>query len=76
LLLIRTLSGHADDVESVAFTPNGKILASGSWDNTVKLWNVQTGEVIRILNQKSAVRSVAISPDGQLLAVVLKTEKL
>jgi hypothetical protein len=39
--------GHADWVVSVAFSPDGKTLASGSWDRTVKLWDVATGREIR-----------------------------
>ncbi len=39
---IRTLHGHDSRVRSVNFSPNGKTLVSGSWDNTIKLWNVET----------------------------------
>ena len=38
-----TLEGHTDLVWSVAFRPNGVMLASASWDQTVRLWNVNTG---------------------------------
>lgn len=37
----QTLTGHSSVVETVAFSPDGKTLASGSWDNTVKLWAVE-----------------------------------
>ena len=35
--------GHSDAVNSVAFSPDGKLLASGSWDKTVQLWESKTG---------------------------------
>ena len=66
---IRTLTGHSDDVCSVAFSPNGKILASGSKDKTIKLWQVDTGkEFYTFAGSEDAVYSVAFSPDGKTLA--------
>jgi WD40 repeat protein len=66
---IRTLSGHTDSVCSVAFSPDGKILASGSWDDTIKLWDVATGTLLRTLQgHTDLVWSVAFSPDGKILA--------
>ena len=66
---IKTLQGHGDNVYSVAFSPDGKILASGSLDNTIKLWDVQTGAGIKTLQgHGDRVYSVAFSPDGKILA--------
>src|SRR6266542_1276626 len=61
-------AGHADEVTSVAFGLDGKIVASGSRDNTIKLWEVATGRELRTLRHSSSVRSVAFSVDGRTLA--------
>jgi dipeptidyl aminopeptidase/acylaminoacyl peptidase len=54
---------------SVAFSPDGTTLASGSEDNTAKIWNLETGKEITTLKGHSHyVNSVAFSPDGKLLA--------
>jgi predicted NACHT family NTPase len=70
-----SLIGHKSEVSSVAFSPDGKVLASGSKDGTVRFWNVQR----RVPFQKSimvpeerrvlpSVWSIAFSPDGKILA--------
>ncbi|MCC5613803.1 hypothetical protein LC605_01645 [Nostoc sp. CHAB 5836] len=63
------LEGHSEIVYSVSFSPDGKTLASGSADNTIKLWNLETGKEIRTLKGHSEyVYSVSFSPDGKTLA--------
>ncbi|MCP4536361.1 MAG: hypothetical protein GY832_04370 [Chloroflexi bacterium] len=67
---VHTFSSHVDSVESVAFSPNGALLASvGWWDGNVRLWEVATGREIGILQQRPFVFDVAFSPDGTMLAV-------
>jgi hypothetical protein len=64
-----TLTGHTDVVTSVAFSPDGRLLASGSADKTIKLWEVASGSLVRTLSgHTNYVKSVAFSPDGRLLA--------
>ena len=63
------LEGHAENVDAVAFSPDSTILASGSWDTTVILWDVESGQVLRTLEgHTDHVESVAFSPGGQMLA--------
>ena len=60
--------GHASDVDSVAFAPDVKTLASGSGDDTIKLWDTRSGETLRTLEgHTNEVRSVAFAPDGNTL---------
>ncbi|MFH0981760.1 MAG: protein kinase [Planctomycetota bacterium] len=64
-----TLRGHEHEVDSVAFTPDGTRVASGSWDNTVKLWDAASGaEVATLRGHEGSVPSLAFSPDGTRLA--------
>lgn len=70
--LSNTLTGHSQDVRSVAVSPDGRAIASGSFDGTIKIWNLETGALIRTLTDHSdageMVSSVAIAPNGTLLA--------
>lgn len=55
-------------INSVAFSPNGKVLASGGYGGNVKLWEATTGELQKVLDAGGTVQTVAFSPDGKLLA--------
>ncbi|MBP5976515.1 CHAT domain-containing protein, partial [Brasilonema sp. CT11] len=62
------LEGHGGLINSVVFSPDGKTIASGSDDKTVKIWNLN-GQLLRTLNGHSgSVNSVVFSPDGKTIA--------
>ncbi|MDE5089406.1 MAG: WD40 repeat domain-containing serine/threonine-protein kinase [Trichodesmium sp. St16_bin2-tuft] len=66
---IHTLSGHRKWVCSVALSNDQKIVASGSEDETIKLWEVDSGrEILTIRGHSGYVNSVAFSPNGEILA--------
>ncbi|HEV7858197.1 MAG TPA: TonB family protein [Pyrinomonadaceae bacterium] len=63
------LKGHESFIYSLAFSPDGKNLASGSYDRQVRLWNASSGALLKTLNgHTSYVQSISFSPDGKLLA--------
>lgn len=67
--LVKRLEGHADAVYSVAISPDGKTLASGSYDNKIILWDIDSGKQIRALDgHNGAILGLAFRPDGAVLA--------
>jgi WD40 repeat protein len=68
-MLPRTLEGHSSAVYSVTFSPDGKLVASGSYDNTIKLWDAITGAMyVSIEGHLDCVQSVAFSPVDKMVA--------
>src|SRR6266566_2762588 len=61
--------GHSDFVSAVAWSPNGRYIASGSWDHTVQVWNVDTGVLSFTYSYDEIVNTLAWSPDGRYIAV-------
>lgn len=68
-----TYNGHQGAIWTVDVSPNTVLLATGSADNTVRLWNVKTGECVKVWDFPTAVKRVEFSPDGSKLLAV--TEK-
>jgi WD40 repeat protein len=64
---VPVLRGHTRSIYSVAYSPDGRWLASGSWDAKVRLWDAQTGEPCATLPHPGYVPSLAYGPDGSWL---------
>jgi WD40 repeat protein len=66
--LVLTCKGHTAWVQSLAFSPDGRLVASGSHDHTVRVWDVETGQCIKTLRQhNSGIHAIAFSADGATL---------
>ena len=64
---IKFQTGHTSGVHSVSFSPDGKYIASGSQDNTVKVWDVDSGKVIREFTHYYGIFTVSFSPCGKYI---------
>ena len=62
-----SLEGHKNGVYSVAISPDGKHIVSGSYDKTIQLWSAKTGEMLQppLEGHRDYMWSVAFSPDGK-----------
>src|SRR5262245_43935942 len=64
---LQTLIGHTESVHSVAFSPDGKMVASAAWDRSVIVWDVETGAKKLIFKHGYHPHKVIFSPDGNFL---------
>jgi WD40 repeat protein len=64
---LQSLEGHSSSVSSLAFSPDGRVLASVSWDTTGALWDTATWRKLRTFQNPILLSSVAFSPDGRRL---------
>ncbi|WP_246162565.1 WD40 repeat domain-containing protein [Brasilonema sennae] len=65
---LTTLKGHSGSVLSIAFSPDGKTIATSSYHNTVRLWNLQGQELTTLKGHSGSVLSIAFSLDGKTIA--------
>jgi WD40 repeat protein len=62
------LEGHTRDVTGCAITPDGRIIVSASYDNTLRVWDGVTGECVRVLTgHTNSVNGCAMTPDGRTI---------
>jgi WD40 repeat protein len=67
--LIRTLRGHKDIIGRIAWSPDGRMLATPSRDKTIRLWDAETGKLLdKLEGHEGGVNSVAFDPKGLMLA--------
>ena len=65
----RSFAGHFNPVYEVQFAPDGKMIASSSGDNTIKLWELSTGRIVHSFNgHTDIVKDIAFSGNGHIIA--------
>lgn len=75
--LLQTLEGHTSEITAIAFSPNGKMTASGSQNGTIQLWDTATGTLQQTLKfHNDCVMAVAFSSDGKTLLFVSNERSL
>lgn len=67
--LVREMKGHTGVVYVLAFAPDGRTLVSGSWDGSIRLWDVPGGQELATVQGQGSAYAVAVTPDGRKLVV-------
>lgn len=73
---IRTLAGHEKDVTTLVFHPDRRFLASGSVDNTIRIWDLQKGDVVTIITQDDDVAGLDFSDNGKWFAALSTNQSI
>jgi WD40 repeat protein len=68
--VVTVLTAHTGQVEDIAYSPNGKLLATASIDHTVRIWDAHTGRALRILYHPDPVDAVAFGPTSNRIATL------
>lgn len=67
---LRSLEGHTGSITSVVISSNNKCVVTGSFDKTVRIWDMPTGKCLKILQEPKPIKSVAISSNNQLIVTI------
>lgn len=67
--LVREIKGHSKVVYALQFSPDGRTLASGSWDGSIRLWDVESGENLASVQGQGPANAVVFSPEGNQLLI-------
>ncbi len=65
---VRIYGGHSGDIKATAWSPDSRLVATGSLDTTVQVWRPETGETVQMFKHSSGIRKVVWSPDGRYVA--------
>ena len=65
--LLDPFIGHSEPVTSLAFSPNGRLLASGSWDSTIQIWEIESGQSIQLIEHERGISTLDFDKNGRYL---------
>ena len=73
---VRTLEGHIEQVSAVAVTPDGKKAISASWDQTLRVWDLSSGQLIARFDADDTLIADTVAPDGVTIVAGEETDRV